>query len=252
MKKLYIITAILLALLVLPVLSVAQQKNAGKAAEISAKVTDASGTPIEGAVITAMEGRYVAQSGRDGSFKIMKRADDYLFVEAPGFVSRIIYVFELNATQGVIALQPEDYMEGKSDRVNVAFGTQSKRRIVGAVSNIRMDDYKDIYNDRNFWTLVNANSLGSFSATDVRGLGGGSTTILIDGLVRNSWGSILNLSDMLNADEIEEITILKDATSKMLYGTLANAGIIMIKTRRGEAHKRNMNFSYKRQINVSF
>ena len=245
MKKLQIIFTIILALLALPVRSVAQQKAD---IEVSAKVSDASGAPIQGAVITAMEGRYVAQSDPDGSFKIGSGAADYLFVEAPGFIPRVIYVSELDEMQGIIALQAETYMEGRNDQVNVAFGTQSKRRIVGAVSNIRMDDYKDIYNDRNFWTLVSANGLGMFSATDVRGLG--SATILIDGLVRNSWGSIMNLSDMLNADEIEEISILKDATSKMLYGSLANAGIIMIKTRRGEAHKRKMNFTYESGFGV--
>jgi len=140
------------------------------------------------------------------------------------------------------ASDSENYIEGKNDQVNVAFGTQSKRRIVGAVSNIRLDDYKDIYNDRNFWTLVNASSLGNFSATDVRGAG---SVILIDGLVRDSRSAIANLSDMINADEIEEITILKDAASKMLYGALADKGIIMIKTRRGEANKHKMNFTYE-------
>ena len=191
MKKLHIIITIILALLTLPVLSVAQRKAASAAGnKITAKVTDAEDTLIEES----------------------------------------------------IDLHPENYMEGKNDQVNVAFGTQSKRRIVGAVSNIRMDDYKDIYNDRNFWTLVNAAGLGTFSSSDVRGAG---SVILIDGLVRDSWGSIANLSDMLNADEIEEVTILKDATSKMLYGTLANKGIIMVKTRRGEANKRKINFTYE-------
>ena len=238
----------MLVLLALPVLLFAQQKAANAEIEVSAKITDVSGAPVEGAVITAVEGRYVVQSDRDGSFNVLSGVDDYIFVEAPGFVSRLVFVSELAAAQGTIALQPENYMEGKNDQVSVAFGTQSKRRIVGAVSNIRMDDYKDIYNDRNFWTLVNANGLGMFSASDVRGLGG--ATILIDGLVRDSWGSIVNLSDMLNADEIEEITILKDATSKMLYGTLANAGVIMLKTRRGEAHKRKMNFTYESGFGV--
>ena len=241
MKK-YII---ILALLALPALSIAQQKAEGK--EISAKITDTLGDPIEGAAITSMEGRYVARSDNDGLFSVPVGDADYILVEAPGFVSQPIFVSNLSAMQAII-LQPENYMEGAKDQVNVAFGTQSRRRLVGAVSNIRMDDYKDIYNDRNFWNLVSANGLGMFSAKDVRGLGG--STILIDGLVRDSWGSIVNLSDMLSADEIEEITILKDPASKMLYGSLANAGIIMIKTRRGEAHKRKMNFTYESGFGV--
>lgn len=245
--KLHIITTITLILLAIPALSVAQQQNADNAGKVSAKVTDTAGVPIEGAVITAAEGRYTAQSDQEGLFKISSKSGDSIFVEASGFISRTIPVSDLVAMQGTIALQTENYMEGKNDQVNVAFGTQSKRRIVGSVSNIRMDDYKNIYNSRDFWTLVNAGSLGNFSATDVRGTG---SVILIDGLVRDSYNSIANLSDMLNADEIEEITVLKDVSSKMLYGTLANKGIIMIKTRRGEAFKRKMNFTYESGFGV--
>jgi TonB-linked SusC/RagA family outer membrane protein len=241
MKKLQIITTVLLLLLAFPALLAAQQKSSGRAARIAAQVTDASNAPIIGATITSMEGRHVVYSNDQGSFSVPSKTDDILFVEAKGFVSQSILVSDLLAMQSVIILQPEKYMEGEHDQVNMPFGTQSKRRIVGAVSNIRMDDYKkNVYTDRDFWSIVNAASLGNFSATDVRGSG---CVILIDGLVRNSWNSIANLTDMLNADEIEEITVLKDASAKMLYGALADRGIILIKTRRGEAHKRKMNFT---------
>ena len=242
MKKEYIIITIILTLLSLPVLSVAQPKGVNKSNRITGKVTDVTGLPIEGATITSMEGTFVVQSSHDGSFSVLQTANDYILIEAPGFITKTIQASDFIDHQGIIALEFENYMDGENDQVHVAFGTQSKRRIVGAVSNTRLDDYKNIYNDRNFWTLVNANSLGNFAARDVRGTG---SVILIDGLVRDSWGSIANLSDMLGSDEIEEITILKDATSKMLYGSLADRGIIMIKTRRGEALKRKANFTFE-------
>jgi TonB-linked SusC/RagA family outer membrane protein len=242
MKKIHIIITIILTLLSLPTLSVAQQKSANKSSKITGKVTDVAGVPIEGATITSMEGAFTAQSDHNGSFSVLHTANDYILIEASGYTTQTIQVSDFIDRQGVIVLQFENYMDGENDQVNVAFGTQSKRRIVGAVSNTRLDDYKNVYNDRNFWALVNANSLGNFGAQDVRGTG---SVILIDGLVRDSWGSIANLSDMLNSDEIEEVTILKDATSKMLYGALADKGIIMIKTRRGEAHKRKANFTFE-------
>jgi len=250
MEKFKIISVLtLVALLSLPFTSGAANRTADKAAAasvIAAKVTDTGGQPVQGATITAMEGRYVAQSGPDGSFKVQSGTADYVLVEASGFASQTVPVPDLKKS-GVVVMQRENYMEGKDDQVNVAFGTQSKRRIVGAVSNIRMDDYKDKYNDRNFWTLVGATGLGMFSPTDVRGSG---STIVIDGLVRNDEGAIAQLSDMLNSDEIEQITVLKDPTSKMLYGSLADKGIIMVKTRRGEAFQRKMNFSYEAGFGV--
>lgn len=242
MNKIYIIITIILTLLLLPILSVAQQKNIDKGNTITGKVTDVSGVPIEDVTITTMEGAFVVQSDSNGSFSVSYTANDYILIEASGFITQIIQISDFIDRQGVIVLQFENYMDGENDQANVAFGTQSKRRIVGAISNTRLDDYKKIYTDRNFWTLINANSLGNFAARDVRGTG---SVVLIDGLVRDSWSSITNLSDVLNTDEIEEVTILKDATSKMLYGTLADRGIIMIKTRRGEAHKRKANFTFE-------
>ncbi len=245
MKKNHICITIILALLLLPILLVAQSRDIES--KITGKVVDVTGIPVEGATITSMEGAFVVQSDNDGSFSVLYTAGNYILIEAPGFVTRAIQVSDLIDRQGTIVLQFENYMDGENDQVNVAFGTQSKRRVVGAASNIRLDDYKNTYNDRNFWTLVSASGLGSFGARDIRGTG---SVILIDGLVRDSWGSIANLSDMLNSDEVEEITILKDATSKMLYGALADRGIIMIKTRRGEAHKREANFTIEQGFGV--
>jgi TonB-linked SusC/RagA family outer membrane protein len=139
------------------------------------------------------------------------------------------------------------YDDSVRELVNMPFGTLSKRNITGAVANFRMDDFRDIYNDRNYWTLVRANGTGLFSATDVRGMGG---VIVIDGLVRDGNSAVVNFSDMINADEIEEITILKDAASRMLYGALADQGVIMIKTRHGEAFKNRMNFTYEFSFGV--
>jgi TonB-linked SusC/RagA family outer membrane protein len=215
--------------------------------KVSGKITDEQGNAIAGAVVSAAEGRYTAVSDSAGQFTVNNNIIDDLYVEAAGFEPRLVSVSGMKAQNGVVQLTAALYMNERRDQVSVPFGTLSKRRIVGAVNNIQMDDYAGKYTDRNYWTLINATGLGMFSSTDVRGMG---STVVIDGLVRDGNSAVVNFSDMINANEIEEITVLKDAASKMLYGAMADKGIILIKTRHGEAHKRRMNFTYESSLGV--
>ena len=73
--------------------------------------------------------------------------------------------------------------------------------MVGAVNDIDMDRYKDKLSDYGLDGVLQAEGFGVFGAKDVRGMG---YTILIDGLVRDGSNSVASLSDMLNADEVEQ------------------------------------------------
>ncbi len=245
-----LIISVLLSVLVAFAPSTYAQKVSkadARAHKVAARIVDPKGAPVVGATVTAMEGRYVTVSDANGAFNVTSGTADYILVEAPGFDPKPIFVPDMAAMKGVITLHPSEFMNGPADQVNVAFGTQSKKRITGAVADVRMNDFKDLYNDRNYWTLVAATALGTFGATDVRGMG---ANIVVDGLLRNGSGSVVNFTDMLNFDEIQEVSILKDGASRMLYGTLADKPIIMVKTRRGEAHQRKMNFTYEASAGV--
>lgn len=88
------------------------------------------------------------------------------------------------------------------------------------------------------------NAWDDAAALRVRGWGTSSSTsplILVDGLERSL--------DQLSADEIESVSVLKDAASTALYGLRGANGVILVKTKRGTAGKPEINFSY--QFNVA-
>ena len=172
---------------------------------VSGQVVDSSGIPVAGALVTAMEGAYFARTDADGAFSVKSGAADYILIEAEGYEPKEVYLPDLAAGQA-IALEASPYRSGSADRVELPFGTLTDRRVVGAVNDIDMDRYKDKLSDYGLDGVLQAEGFGVFGAKDVRGMG---YTILIDGLVRDGSNSVASLSDMLNADEVERITVLK-------------------------------------------
>lgn len=134
-----------------------------------------------------------------------------------------------------ITLKPSDAT--LDEVVVVGFGTQKKVDLTGAVSQVKMDD---VLGDR---PVINAAAAlqgaipglmisggsgpGQSKSINIRGdlsINGGSPLILID----NVEGSISQLSP----DDIESVTILKDAASSAIYGARAAAGVVLITTKR--------------------
>ncbi|MDR0697968.1 MAG: SusC/RagA family TonB-linked outer membrane protein [Tannerella sp.] len=199
---------------------------------IAASIIGADGKSVAETVIPAMEGRISTKLPQTSGKSPQSPTEHDPAPATPN---------------GAIQSKKTVYLADSSDQVSVPFDVLSKRRITGAVAVIRMNDFKEAYTDRNYWTLVRAGAMGLFSATDVRGTG---SVIIIDGLVRDGNSAVVSFSDMITSSEIEEVTVLKDAASRILYGSLADAGIIMIKTRRGEAYKPRMNFMYESAFGV--
>lgn len=148
--------------------------------------------------------------------------------------------------------------------VVVGFGTQKKANLTGAVSTVKMDE---ALGDRPIVNVSDALqgavpgllvSSGGNSTTDtksfqIRGaysIGSGSVIsplILID----NVEGDI----DLLNPDDIESISVMKDAASSAIYGARAAGGVILITTKQPKGKERfslsyNNNFAFSNAINL--
>lgn len=137
--------------------------------------------------------------------------------------------------------EPEDPM------ITLPFATMSDRRVVSSVTDIKVSDWQDILSDNSWKTLLENAGFGMFGISDIRGE---EYVIMIDGIIRDGSKSVSSYSDMINAEQIEEITILKDAASRMLYGSYADKGIIMIKTKRGQIGNRKINVYYQSDFGV--
>lgn len=165
----------------------------------------------------------------------------------------------------------KDDTQALDEVVVVGFGSQKKANLTGAVTTVKMDE---VLGDRPLAKAADAlqgavpgllvssggNSVGSSKSFQIRGaysLGiqnsdgtyGASVAPLV--LIDNVEGDI----DMLNPDDIESITVLKDAASSAIYGARAAGGVILVTTKRPKGDTRfqlnyNNNFAFANAINL--
>ena len=133
------------------------------------------------------------------------------------------------------------------EMIAMPFGDMSDRRITGAVDRIRIEDHEDKLTDNSYKTYIEDFAFGMFGTSDIRG---NDYVIMVDGLIRDGSTSVSSFTDMMNVEQIEDITILKDAASRMLYGAYADKGIIMIRTKRGKAGRKEINIRYESDFGI--
>lgn len=127
--------------------------------------------------------------------------------------------------------------------VVVGYGTQKKRKVVGAIDQVNNDAFKDrpnvnatlaLQGKAPSLTIQQTNSEpGAGLNLNIRGistLGNNSPLIVIDGLV----GGDINA---LNPADIESVSVLKDAGSAAIYGSRASNGVVLITTKKGSKNK---------------
>ena len=142
---------------------------------------------------------------------------------------------------------------GLDDVVVVAYGTQKKTSLTGAIASVKSEDISlrptssvaSALEGKVSGVQVNSTygAPGSDPSIRIRGIGtvNGSTTPLyvLDGV---PYGG--NVSD-LNPAHIESVSVLKDAASAALYGNRASNGVILITTKKGKMGRLNVNLDIK-------
>lgn len=207
----------------------------------SGTVIDETGEPLFGASVLVVGTQQGASTNMDGQFSLAN--------VTVGSKIRISYVGYLPVTVEwhgkplEITLDPNG--NSLDEVVVVGFGVQKKSDLTGAVSQVKMED---VLGDR---PVVNAaaalqgaipglyisgaSAPGQAKSLNIRGtlsLNGGGPLVLID----NVEGDIAQLSP----DDIESVTVLKDAASSAIYGARAAGGVVLITTKRP---KKDANFS---------
>src|SRR5690625_447082 len=119
--------------------------------------------------------------------------------------------------------------------VQIPFGTITKINSTNDIGAIYPENTLLFDNILDVSQFVNGKIPGLIGNTNIRGLGG--ALVVIDGVPR-SFNSV-------NVDEIEQITVLKDVNSSLLYGTRADKGVILIKTKRGKPNQKRINVFFE-------
>ena len=252
MKTLYIYIILMLLLPFFSESNIYAQKRSKQYSEIKAKVVDKEGNPIQSVRITVDEGIFESFTDKQGKFSLKVTDNSTLVFDVPGFEPQYLGVSVIKQNPVVVMEKSIPY-GGVKDEVELPFRKTIAREIVGATSTIDEDAISSS-NQMNVLNILSGKAPGlnvsqvptepgrSATVLNIRGLSRSATDnaplIIIDGIERP-------LED-LTPEEIESITVLKDATSKILYGPKAVNGVLLVKTKRGIKYKRD------RQFNIEF
>ncbi|HWV71789.1 MAG TPA: TonB-dependent receptor [Pseudosphingobacterium sp.] len=244
------------SLLFISFLLLSVQLVAAQNIRVTGVVKDTQG-PVPGvSVRDKSTGKALGQTGDQGTFKIETTANAVLVFSFIGYQSKEVSLNTLTPTsQGSYMVNIEllpDEANSLDEVVVVGFGTQKKVNLTGAVSTI---DAKALANRpvrnvsqalQGLVTGLNISqsngSLESNPSINIRGAGtlgssnsNASPLVLIDGME----GSI----NLLNPQDIENVSVLKDASASSIYGSRAAFGVILITTKKGKAGKTQINYN---------
>lgn len=218
-------------------------------------VKDNQGETVIGASVVVKGSTNGTITGLDGDFTLdnVKRGD-VIQISYIGYVSQEV-VWQGTPLNITLKEDPQTLEEV----VVVGFGSQKKANLTGSVSQVKMDD---VLGERPVTNVKNAlqgsmpglmvsggASPGEAKSFNIRGtvsINGMNPLVLID----NVEGDI----DLLNPEDIESVTVLKDAASSAIYGARAAAGVILITTKKAKKGEKfnlnyNANFGFQTSIN---
>lgn len=202
-----------------------------------------------------------ATTDLNGRFSIQANTTDTLVFSYVGMVTNEIPV----NGRSVINVGMELDIARLGEVIVVGYGTESSRLISGSLGVVSDSEIRDVplrtidgvLQGRTAGVQVSQNSGTPGSATTVRIRGNSSITAgnqplyVIDGIpmITGNYGQVgfsgqgINALSDINPNDIESITVLKDASAAAIYGARATNGVILITTRRGSKQRTNINFN---------
>lgn len=200
--------------------------------KVTATVVDEQGEPIKEVNVFGQNG---VQSSTDdnGQFIIELQGNQAVVIQKKGYESELISLSDLT---GVITLEKSPYLATEDDEIKMGVTTQDRREIVGAISSINTKDRLTYDNTQWVRDYVNGLILGVKGNANIRGIG--DALFVIDGVIGRD-------PNILNMEEVEQITVLKDANSVALYGSQGKNGVIIINTKRGKINRKEINVNVR-------
>lgn len=202
--------------------------------QISGRVLDASGQPISGATIS-ISGISSSSTDTNGQFVIQGKLGDKITISSVGYTTQEFTVSNLSTNTITLI----DEVGSLEEVVIVGYGRQRKGNLTGAISSVNAEQLKNISPSNLSNTL--AGRAPGVNVTNTSGMAGASSSLrirgsfaeplyVIDGIVRDKAAF-----DALEANEVDQMSFLKDAATAAVYGTRAGNGVVVITTKKGTA-----------------
>ena len=209
---------------------------------ISGKVTDSKNTPLEGVSVFIKGTKRGVVTNAQGSFTIKDVPEKgSLVFSFTGFSEQEVSISGETAITVVLLEQ----ISGLSDVVVVGYGTQKKKDLTGAISQVKATQLEN-ENPRSVQDMLRGNApgldvgfdpstKGQSGSLQVRGKGtltaSSDPLIVLDGVIYPG-----TMAD-INPNDIATIDILKDASSAAVFGARSANGVILISTKKGKSGK---------------
>ena len=226
---------------------------------IKGQVKDASGEPVMGATIT-VNGKAVGITDMDGNFSVDAAPGTKLTFTYLGMTPKTV-----QASKNMIITMIDD-SKSLNEVVVIGYGRAKKNDLTGSVTAIKPDEMS-----KGITSSASDMLVGKIAGVDVQTAGGqpgsgaqirirGGASLnasndplyVIDGLAidYNTNKGMSNVLAMINPNDIESFTVLKDASATAIYGSRASNGVIIITTKKGRAGQRPT-VTYNGDITVS-
>jgi TonB-dependent starch-binding outer membrane protein SusC len=212
--------------------------------KVSGYVLSPNGAPVAGANVAVKGTNNTVQTDADGRFSITAASGKILIISCVGYADKVVMV-----GTGEIKETLQLSTNTLNDVVVIGYQTVRKKDLTGAVSVVDINALQ-----KNAATTVGESLQGLVAGVNVRttGRAGGEATVEIRGV-----GSLLNNTPFyvidglpatnanrdFNANDIESIQVLKDASAAAIYGARAANGVVIITTKKGKEGPMKVNFS---------
>ncbi len=244
-----------IGMLIVLFLCLASQASAQDLKTVTGRVTDA-GEPLPGATIKVKGTPRGTTTTQNGTFSIQAANNETLQIGFLGMKTQEILV----GTRTLINVALEVESSSLSEVVVVGYGTVAKKDLTGSVGVAPVEDmlkapvgtFAEALAGRVAGVKVNAEDGQPGGGINIVIRGAGSLTQSTAPLYVINGFPVENLDPAtINPEEIESMTILKDASSTAIYGSRGSNGVIVIQTKRGKTGKPAVNFSTAYGIQMS-
>lgn len=213
-------------------------------------VKDATGETVIGASVVVKGTTNGTITGIDGDFTLSNvKSGSTIQISFVGYDTR-----EVVWNGGTINVVLKENTKVLDEVVVVGFGTQKKVNLTGSIAVVNADELtsrpvanvtqalQGLVPGMNFSYGKNGAKVGTEMGINIRGtatldseVSNGSPLVLIDGMEGDM--------NMLNPNDIESVSVLKDAAASSIYGSRAPYGVVLITTKKGKAGKVNINYN---------
>ena len=229
---------------------------------VSGTVTDPTGEPLIGASVLAQGTSAGVATDIDGNYRLDVDANGTIVVSYVGFDTQTISVdgrttINVELKENSVVLQ---------EVVAIGYGVVKKSDATGSVTMVKPDEIEaglatsaqDLLVGAAPGVVVTTDGGNPTGGASIRIRGGASLSasndplIVLDGVPMSdrSYGGVNPLT-MISPDNIESMTVLKDASATAIYGSRASNGVIIITTKKGKSGKPQVNFSANMHVNTA-